>query len=188
MAEATVFFQNTGDIMNKSIRILFPAALAVLALSACGPSEEDKQHAAAKAAEEAAMKSVPVPAADADKAAWKGYLVSVVRQNMHGVKSNSPYMYFVPGGDAQEAQDARQSQLDNVSGTAARGVLPGAMLAFGGPDSKLTADLVVGAFNSASDGSFKDVVVLFVGAAADQDRVKAALTKSGAEFRFVEMK
>ena len=174
--------------MNKFIRILIPAALAVFALSACGPSEEEKQHAAAKAAEEAAMKTVPGPAPDADKAAWKAYLVSIVRQNMHGVKSNSPYMYFVPGGDSQEVQDARQSQLDNVSGMVGRGVLPGNMLAFGGPDSKLTADLVVAAFKGAADGSFKDVVVLFCGAPADQDRVKEALGKSGAEFRFVEMK
>jgi hypothetical protein len=134
------------------------------------------------------MKTVPVPAATADKAAWKTYLVSIVRQNMHGVKSNSPYMYFVPGGDEQAVQDDRESQLQNVSGTVARGVMPGNMLAFGGPDSKLTADLVVAAFKDAQDGSFKDVVVLFVGAPADQDRVKEALAKSKAEFRFVEMK
>jgi hypothetical protein len=112
----------------------------------------------------------------------------VVKHNMQGVKSNQPYMYFVPAGDAQDVQDARQSQLDNVSGTVSRGVLPGNMLAFGGPDSKLTADLVSAAFKDASDGSFKDVVVLFVGAAADQDRVKDALAKSGATYRFVEMK
>jgi hypothetical protein len=47
---------------------------------------------------------------------------------------------------------------------------------------------VAEAFKGATDGSFKDVVVLFVGAAADQDRVKDALAKSGATYRFVEMK
>jgi hypothetical protein len=31
-------------------------------------------------------------------------------------------------------------------------------------------------------------VVLFIGAPADNDRVKEALAKSGAEYRFVEMK
>jgi len=174
--------------MKNYVRILFLALVGVLALSACGPSEEEKAKAASDAAVAEMMKPVSPPAPDADKAAWQKYLVVVVKQNMRGVKTNQPYMYFVPKGDAPDVQDARKSQLDNVSGTVARGVLPGNMLAFGGPDSKLTADLVVESFKEAGAGSFKGVVVLFIGAAADQDRVKEAVAKSGAEFRFVEMK
>jgi hypothetical protein len=174
--------------MKNYLRILFLALTAVLVLSACGPSEEEKQKAAADAAAAERLRPVPMPTDATDKKAWQTYLGKVVMNNMQGVKTNQPYMYFVPGGDAPEAQDARKSQLDNVSGVVGRGILPGNMLAFGGPDSKLTADMMVEAFNGASDGSFKDVVVLFVGAPADQDRVKAALVKSGATFRFVEMK
>ncbi|HZP66499.1 MAG TPA: hypothetical protein VFB32_09320 [Rudaea sp.] len=174
--------------MKKYIRILVLALAGTVVLSACGPSEEEKQKAAAAAAAAEAAKPVPAPAANAGKAAWQNYLARTVMQNMQGVKTNHPYMYFVPGGDDQEAQDARKNQLDNVSGTVARGVLPGNMMAFGGPDSKLTGDLVVEAFKSAQDGSFKNVVVLFVGATADQDRVKDGVAKSGADFRFVEMK
>jgi len=174
--------------MKNYLRILFLALTGVLLLSACGPSEEDKRKAAAAAAEAERLRPVPMPTDATDKKAWQTYLGKVVMNNMTGVKTNQPYMYFVPSGDAPETQDARKSQLENVSGTVSRGVLPGNMLAFGGPDSKLTGDLVVEAFKSASDGSFKGVVVLFVGAAADQDRVKEALAKSGADFRFVEMK
>jgi hypothetical protein len=174
--------------MNKFIRILFPTALAVLALTGCGPSEEEKAKAAEAAAQAERLRPVPMPTDATDKKAWQTYLGKVVMNNMQGVKTNQPYMYFVPAGDAQDVQDARKSQLDNVSGTVSRGVLPGNMLAFGGPDSKLTADLVVEAFKEAGEGSFKGVIVLFVGAPADQDRVKEAVAKSGAEFRFVEMK
>lgn len=174
--------------MKTYLRILFFALTGALALSACGPSEEDKQKVAAAAAEAERLRPVPMPTDATDKKAWQTYLGKVVMNNMQGVKTNQPYMYFVPAGDATDAQDARKSQLDNVSGTVSRGVLPGNMLAFGGPDSKLTGDLVVEAFKSAADGSFKGVVVLFVGAAADQDRVKEAVAKSGAEFRFIEMK
>jgi hypothetical protein len=174
--------------MKYYLRILMLALTGTLALSACGPSEEDKQKEAAAAAAAEAAKPVPVPAATADKAAWQNYLSRTVMQNMQGVKTNRPYMYYVPGGDGSDAQDARRLQLDNVGGTVSRGVLPGNMMAFGGPDSKLTGDLVVEAFKSAQDGSFKGVVVLYIGAAADQDRIKDAMTKSGAEFRFVEMK
>jgi hypothetical protein len=112
----------------------------------------------------------------------------VVKQNMKDVKTNHPYMYFIPSGDAQDVQDARKNQLDNVSTTVARGVLPGNMMAFGGPDSKLTADMIIDSFKEAQDGTFKGVVVLFIGATADQDRVKDALAKSAADYRFVEMK
>jgi hypothetical protein len=174
--------------MKNYLRILMLALTGTLALSACGPSEEDKQKAAEAAAAAEAAKPVPAPAATADKVAWQKYLSRTVTQNMQGVKSSHPYMYFIPNGDGTDALDARKNQLDNVSTTVARGVLPGNMMAFGGPDSKLTADLAIEAFKSAPDGSFKGVVVLFIGAAADQDRVKDALTKSGADFRFVEMK
>jgi hypothetical protein len=174
--------------MKNYIRILALALVGALVLSACGKSDEQVRKEAEAAAAAEAAKPVPLPAAGADKAAWQKYLANVVTRNMQGVKTTSPFMYFVPAGDGQDVQDARNNQMNNVSDTVARGVLPGNMMAFGGPDSKATADLVEGAFKDARDGSFKGVVILFVGAAADQDRVKNAVAKTGAEFRFVEMK
>lgn len=174
--------------MRKYLRILMLALAGVLILSACGPSDADKEKAAEAAAAAEAAKPVPAPAPTADKSAWQTYLVAVVRQNMQGVKTSHPFMYYIPPGSDQAAMDARDSQLENVGNTVARGVVPGNMLAFGGPDSKITADLIAEAFKDANAGTFKDVVVLFVGAAADSDRVKQALVKSGAEYRFVEMK
>ena len=111
--------------MKNRIRILFLALASVFMLAACGPSDEDKAKAAADAAAAEAAKPVPLPAAGADDTAWQKYLVSVVTRNMQGVKTNHPFMYYVPAGDSQEAQDARKSQLDNVATTVARGVLPG---------------------------------------------------------------
>jgi hypothetical protein len=174
--------------MKKFISVLLIALTSAAVLSACGPSDEEKAKAAAEAAAAERLRPVPMPTDATDKKAWQTYLGKVVMNNMQGVKTNQPYMYFVPSGDAQDVQDARKSQLDNVSGTVSRGVLPGNMLAFGGPDSKLTADLAVEAFKEAGEGSFKGVIVLFIGAPADQDRVKEAVAKSGADFRFVEMK
>lgn len=174
--------------MKNYIRILAVALLGALMLTACGKSDEQKRKEAADAAAAEAAKPVPLPAPNADKATWQRYLSNVVTRNMQGVKTTSPFMYFVPAGDSQDVQDMRNNQMNNVSDTVARGVLPGNMMAFGGPDSKATADLIEGAFKDAKDGSFKGVVILFVGAAADQDRVKNAVSKTGCEFRFVEMK
>jgi hypothetical protein len=107
---------------------------------------------------------------------------------MQGVKSNHPYMYFVPGGTDDAANTDRANQLDNVKTVVSRGVLPGNMMAFGGPDSKITAQLIIDSFKDVQAGSFKDVVVLFIGAPADADSVKQALAASGADVRFVEAK
>jgi hypothetical protein len=167
----------------RKIPAIILTACAVLALGACN---QEQQATAPQA--EVKPQVAPVPTNPTDKTAWKQYLVSVVTANMQGVKTNHPYMYFVPGGDDDATKADRQNQLDNVKNVVARGVLPGNMMAFGGPDSKTTADLIVASFADAQAGSFKDVVVLFIGAPGDLDSVKQALASSGAEVRFVEAK
>jgi hypothetical protein len=182
--------------MKSCLRILFVALTAVLALSACGPSEAEREKAAADAA--AAQKlaaeqvALVLPKDVNDKSAWQKYLSAQVtkytRDNQATIKANHLYMYYVPAGDSQDAQNQRQQQLNNVVDNVSRGVLPGNLMAFGGPDSKATGDLIADAFKEARDGAFKGVFVVFIGATADQDRIKDALAKCGADYRFVEMK
>jgi hypothetical protein len=169
--------------MRKILPIVALAFAATLALSACGQGEQAAQPVA-----EQKPVVAPMPTNPTDKNAWKQYLVSVVTANMQGVKSNHPYMYFVPSGDDDTAKSDRNNQLENVKTVVSRGVLPGNLMAFGGPDSKLTAELITEAFRDVAAGSFKDVVVLFVGATADADAVKTAVATSGADVRFVEAK
>jgi hypothetical protein len=169
--------------MRKIPAIIFIACAATFALSACNQQPETPKDQAAQAPQVA-----PMPTNPTDKTAWKQYLVSVVTANMTGVKTNHPYMYFVPAGDDDAAKADRQNQLDNVKTVVARGVLPGNMMAFGGPDSKTTADLIVESFKDAQGGAFKDVIVLFIGAPGDLDGIKQALASSGADVRFVEAK
>lgn len=182
--------------MKKYTLRVILALTAALLLVACGPSEEEKQKAADQAAqaariaaEQAALK---LPTDATDKTSWQKYLVAQVtrfmRENPTLVKTNHPYMYYVPTGDGADQQNDRNNQLDNVKTTVGRGVLPGNLMAFGGPDSKFTADLMVEAFKEAQDNALKGVIVLFVGAQGDSDRVKEAVAKSGADFRFVELR
>jgi hypothetical protein len=166
--------------MRKFMQAALLGLVSTLVLTACEKKEE--------AAPAPVAVEVKMPTNATDRNAWKAYLVDVVKRNMAGVTSNRPYMYFVPGGDDQAAQDDRINQLQNVQTIVARTVLPGNMLAFGGPDSKVTGDLIIDAFKDAKAGAFKDVIVLFVGAAADQQRVQDAIAPSGATYRFVEMK
>lgn len=182
--------------MAKFIKFAF-LALSLSALVACGKKEEEKP----KTVEQAV---IAVPASNTDNQAWKLYLSSVVKKDMQGAGiRNSPYMYYLPAatGAAAPAEDGMQAgeagsadedeynrQLDNVTGVVGRGVLPGNMLAFGSPDSARMATLVAEAFTGISAGSMKDVRVLFIGAAADSERVKAAVEPSGATFVFHEAK
>jgi hypothetical protein len=170
--------------MRKLLPIAAFAVVATLSLGACNKNE---QAGPAPAAEQ--KPDVPtMPANPGDKNAWKKYLVAVVTANMQGVKSNHPYMYFVPSGEDEAAVADRNNQLENVRTVVQRGVLPGNMMAFGGPDSKLTAALILDAFKDASPGSFKDVVVLFIGQTADAAQIKLALGPTAADVRFVEAK
>ena len=190
--------------MSKSVKLMI-LALCLGALVACGKKEEPKKVEAPVV--------VAMPADSRDDQAWKLYLSSVVKQNMEGIRQ-SPYLYYLPlsaapsdaaptdpaaaptdtaptppeGEDLVPTDDEYTRQLDNVSGTVARGVLPGNMLVFGSPDSKRMADLVVEAFEGVESGSMKDVRVLFIGAAADSDRVKTAVEPAGVTYVFHEAK
>ncbi len=168
----------------RKILPLLALCSALFVLVACNQSDEQAQQASV----EQAPAVLPAPTDPNDKDAWKKYLVSVVTANMQGVKSNHPYMYYVPAGQDDAAVADRGNQLENVRNVALRGVLPGNMMAFGGPDSAITAQLIVDAFKDVQAGAFKDVVILFIGAPADAETVKQALASSGAEVRFVEAK
>lgn len=173
--------------MKHSIRILILALCTTLSISACsGDDDAAKKAAAAKAAQPTAPVAMPTDAKNVD--AWKAYLKDVVIRNMDGVQTRSPYMYFVPSGEDADIKSARENQLGNVQTVVARGVLPGNMMAFGGPDSKATADLILSAFQGAKAGSMKNVRFLFIGTTDDSARVKAVVDPTGVDFRNVEMK
>ena len=165
--------------MRKFAFIIALALTAAFALSACNKGQPDDQQSAQPA-------QVSKPASPTDIKGWQAYLTQIIRDNMKGIQ-NSPYVYFVPAGDTPDDQAARGRVQDTLSGVVAQSVLPGNMIAAGGPDSGKTADVLVAAFKNAQPGSFKGVAVLFIGNAADKQRVQDAITPSGADFRFAQM-
>jgi hypothetical protein len=166
--------------MKNLFRIAVLLTLPLLAISACKKEEAAKPAAVAAA-------PVTMPTDPNDTAAWKNYLVSVAKQNMEGVRQR-PYMYYIPAGDTPEIQDQVDRQISDVTDVVGRGILPGNMIAFGSPDSTRLADGIIEAFKVARPNSLKDVRVLFIGAAADEQRVREAVAPSSADFVFVEAK
>ncbi|HJU26307.1 MAG TPA: hypothetical protein VJ722_06510 [Rhodanobacteraceae bacterium] len=164
--------------MRKFAFAIALALTATFVLSACNKGPQNEQ---AAQTDQAAKPSNPN-----DMKGWKAYLSQVVQANMQDI-NNTPYMYFIPAGDDPDTVAARGRTQDTLNGVVATTVLPGNMIAAGGPDSGKTADALVTAFTNAQPGSFKGVVVLFVGNAADKDRVQKAIAPSGAEFRFAQM-
>ena len=164
--------------MAKIVRLSL-LCLTALALAACG-----KEDTTAPAEQQAAPAQVTVPSGTDDKA-WREYLMSVVKQNMKGIR-NSPYLYYLPSASDPEFEAKYQRQLESVQDTIARTVLPGNMLAFGSPESGRMAELIINAFGVAEPNAFQGVRVLYIGTAADGERVRAAVEPSGAEFVLVD--
>ena len=162
-------------------KILMVAALGLgvaLSLGGCHKKE---------AATTQQVATVQRPTSPTDIQGWQAYLSQVVQNNMQGVSASSPYVYFVPAGtDAMDVAE-RQRQLEQVQGVVARTVLPGNMLAFGGPDSALTAKMIEDSFTGAVAGSFKGVTVLFIGDKADDAAVQKAVAPTSATYKFVQM-
>ncbi len=167
--------------MRKIVLIAALALTAALALSGCGKKEADQQ------ASQQATQQLTKPTSPTDTKAWNAYLGQLVQNNLQGMQASQPYAYLVTAGDTDEAKAQNDRQLQSVQDTVARGVLPGNLLAFAGPVSSMTADLVVAAFKDAKPGSFKDVIIVFIGDKADEQRVADALKPTGATFHFVQM-
>ncbi|MGB8716918.1 MAG: hypothetical protein WCD66_11245 [Rhodanobacteraceae bacterium] len=162
--------------MRKLILIAGLGLATVVGLSACNKEEKAPTQQVAPTK----------PASAANKAGWKNFLIAEVRQHMDGVTSK-PFLYFVPGGDDGADRSARENQQQKASDDVARTVLAGTMLAYGGPSSAKTADLIIQAFDGAKPGAFNGVIVLFIGDKADEQRVADAIAPSGATLRFVQM-
>jgi hypothetical protein len=162
--------------MKTMLRLLMIACL-VLPFAAC-----NKQEAPAAAA----SAPVPVPVND-NRDAWHAYLVDVVTRNMEGVQ-NQPYVYMLPGESTADFQDQYDRLRDKAKSDVGSGIIAGNMLAYGSPASAKMADLVINAFQGVPAGSMKNVKVLFIGQAADNERVKAAVAPAGVDYVFVEAK
>ena len=166
--------------MRKFALIAVVALAACLTLSACNKQQDDQQ-----ASQQ--VQQAPKPTDPNDSKGWNTYLGQIVQKNMQGMTASQPYAYMVTPGVSDDDKAQNDRQLQSVQDTVARGVLPGNLLAFAGQDSSKTADLVAAAFKDAKAGSFKGVIVLFIGDKADQQRVTDALTPTGATIRFVAM-
>ena len=157
------------------------AAIALTGLAACSHQDDSAQQPTEQVA------AVTKPSDPTDSKAWNAYLGQIVQKNMQGMTAERPYPYLVPAGDSDDANALRQRQLEQVQDTVARGVLPGNMLVFAGPDSAKTSQFVADAFKDAKPGAFKDVIVLVIGDAGDKDKVTATLQPTGATIRYVNM-
>ena len=167
--------------MNKTTRALLLACLVVspLALVAC-KKEAPVDNEATEA------KVLVAPAKD-DDAGWKAYLPAVVQENM-GTITNNPFLYYLPPESDPEFAAKYERQVESAKTAMARGVQKGNLLAFGSPASAKMADLILVAFAEVPADTLKGVRILFIGDAADNERVKAALAPPGAGYVFIGAK
>jgi len=162
--------------MTITTRLLLIACL-VLPFAACNKEEAPQK------VEQAPLTK---PAGE-DINAWQAYVTDVVKRNMGGINT-SPYIYFLPGESSPDFQGEYDRLLEKVETDLARGIVEGNMLAFASPSSAKMADIASTAFAAVDAGSMTGVKVLYIGDAADNARVEAAVTPTGANYTFVEAK
>lgn len=164
--------------MKTTTRLILTALLALPLLAACNKEND------APVATVAAQVTAPTTA---DDGAWRTYVSDVVTRNMEGV-ANQPYVYYLPAPTGDEDADAgAYGRLqDKASTDVARGIVRGNMLAYASSDSSKMADIIVQAFGSVVPDTMKGVRVLFIGSAADRDRVAEAVAPAGVDFVFVQ--
>jgi hypothetical protein len=165
--------------MKTTARLMLTACLALPLLAACKKEE-------APVAVVAAPLTAPTTA---DDASWRSYVSDVVTRNMEGI-ANQPYVYYLPAASGDEAADAGNYERlhEKAKNDVARGIVRGNMLAYASSDSTKMADIVVDSFAEVAPDTMKGVRVVFIGNAADKDRVAAAVAPAGVDFVFVEAK
>lgn len=163
--------------MKIATRLLLATCL-VLPLAACKKEEAVTVEAAPVAL---------VAPAKTDDAGWKAYLSEVVLRNM-GEITNQPFLYYLPNQADPEFQAKYDRQLEQAKNAIARGIVGGNLIAFGSPESAKMADIAVASFTGVPADTMKKVKIVFIGEAADSERVKAAVAPTGADYVFVEAK
>ena len=166
--------------MKTTTRLLMIACLSLPLLAAC-----QKEEAAAPAVAEA-QAALTAPTTNDDDA-WIAYLTDVIKRNMGDITS-SPYVYYLPASDSPGFEGARERLTEEIEMAMQRGITAGNMVAFGSPESAMMADIIVGAFDKVGPGSMKGVKLVFIGDAADSERVQAAVAGAGVDYQFVEAK
>ena len=166
--------------MKTTTRLLLIALLSLPMLAACQKEEATDTVAEAKPA-------VTRPADNNDEQAWGVYLSDVVTRNMGDI-TNNPYLYYLPSSEAAGFEGARERLTEEIEVAMQRGIVEGNLVAFGSPESAMMADILVGAFGKVDAGSMKGVKLLFIGDAADNERVRAAVEPAGVIYQFVEAK
>lgn len=163
--------------MKTTTRLMLIACLVLPFLAACKKEEAPKV--------EAVLAPLVAPTGT-ESAAWDTYLTEVVKRNVDG--ATSVYLYTLPSETSADFAGEYSRQLEKAEADVARGGVEGTLLAYGSQNSAKSADLAIASFTKAQAGSMKGVKVLFIGAPADSERVKAAVAPSGADFKFVEAK
>ncbi|MCB1561075.1 MAG: hypothetical protein KDI75_08285 [Xanthomonadales bacterium] len=160
------------------------AALLLFGLAACDQQGKDSKKDAAASAEKAV---VHPPSDPTDKKGWGNYINFVAGQHMSRIRGR-PNSFFLASSQEPEWEGRLQGMHESVANSLARGILPRSLVIFISPDYKAMADLMVEEFELAQPGTLRDVRILFIGAAEDEERVRAVVEPTGAEFVFHEAK
>lgn len=134
----------------------------------------------AEKAEEAPVAAVAGLPTGNDKSEWNKYMNVVVKPHFKQGETMRVWPYLVIPGETEE--NARK--LETLQQSVVNGLQPGQLFVYLGPDSTVTADLVVEGFKEAKPDTLTRSTLIFVGKRTDEERVKTAVVPSGMTFVF----
>jgi hypothetical protein len=170
-----------GKAREESVMSLFRTLMLCVLLAGLVACQKEEAPA------QPAQTEVKAPV-DGDDKAWREYLTAVAKQYIgRGEGRLKPYVTYLRAGE-DPARHIEQS-LEFI----ARGMEKGTLLIFASPDSAFTADVISQIFTQAKPEDAarlgrNGVQMLFVGAAADEAKVREAIAVTGMQLRFHETK
>lgn len=160
--------------MVRRLLACLALACALLALGACQEAPPPPDPAA------------NAPANPADTLAWKNYVSAVVKKIVPADQSKRIFATFLEHAASDEL---KTRTLENVKNFIGRGIAEGTLILFASPDSEQMAAFIEQAFaEPPKPDMLKGISVIFIGKAAEQERVAAALAPWGATLIFHEAK
>lgn len=176
------------QMLSKSLSLIAAGIALTLGIALKGQGNDQMNLATTLPPTPNHQGSISAPVDPGDTIAWRNYLTCITRNNSQGMVASRFYLYFIPGGSNDQAGSERVRQIENVKDVLVRGVQPGNLLAFGGPDADITAKVVTKLFSeTTSRASIKNVIVVVIGHKSDETRLVNLIESRNAIARFIDV-
>lgn len=135
-----------------------------------------------------AKRAAPLSAPDSDdRNAWREYLTELMVRSTTDLR-DFPRLYLLPAEHDSDYSDDRAMISEAIASGIGRYIAKGTRVYFGSPASVRLAELMVEELGKLRPGALQGYEIAFVGEAALDAEVEAAVQRTGATYSFVDIR